>query len=156
MKTKILISLFALSICSCSDLDNDLIANISETNNSVNTFRNSSVSIDGGLDAWSRNGNCVRGSGNCAYAIVEEHDFSTDTFPVTFKITGEDEITLEYKFAKEGEDNDNILTFNRDISIPTTICAGLGVFSIDILAGNYPIDYSTNTNGRVILSAIIN
>ncbi len=78
-----------------------------------------------------------------------------DTFPVTFKLTGEDEITLDYKVSSKGEDEDNILTFNIDISVPAAICAELRVSSITVLAGNYPIDYSSNANGTVTLTAAI-
>lgn len=142
---------------SCSNDDNDIILpETHEINNSAGIMRNYSVAIDAGLAAWSKRRSCVRGSGNCAYAIVEENNFGEDTFPVTLKLADDGKIALDYKVSNEGEDEDNMLTFNTDISIPATICSELGVSSIRILSGSYPINYNNNVNGTVLLTAEIN
>ncbi|GEM_PF-6839420 len=116
----------------------------------------SSAFANASLEAWSETGNCIRGSGNCAMAIVGGiQKKSEGYFPINLSIIDNDKILIKYSSEKKSDDNSNVLNFRNDVLVPSTISENLDKSSITILTGGYEITHSEDGSKTVIVRATI-
>lgn len=128
-----------LFVFSCSS-NNDL-EEVKPTENNEKIF-----SVDARILGFSRHRNCTRGEGNCAWAIVKDNtkNISEKGFPVKLSLIDNNTLSIDFTSSKKGEDTDNILYLENDITLPAELSKELLMPSITIPAGNYKINSFEN------------
>lgn len=108
------------------------------------------VQTEGWVNAHSFKRKCLRGNGNCAYAVVSEDLNSESCHPVTIRLISDNKLSIIYNIPVEQEDG-NFLNVETPINIPDVISHKLGKKTISINQGVYEIIYNNNSNGERIV-----
>jgi len=100
--------------------------------------------------------NCIKGSGNCMIAIVDDtYQGVEGTKPIILSLISPTEMKIQNQNDIENEDGE-FLEFNVQTAIPQSLCSNLGVNSISIVSGTYFTDKSQNPYGNTIVTIISN
>ena len=107
------------------------------------------------LRGWSKAGNCLRGYGDCAIAIVSDQYLGEENgMPVTLTIKDNAQLVIDNSIKKVNEDGDK-LTFSGDFTLPVKIADELGYSSVTIKAGEYDTKYDVNVNGQTVIEVLL-
>jgi hypothetical protein len=109
------------------------------------------VQTEGWVNAHSFKRKCLRGNGNCAYAVVSEDLNSESCNPVTIRLITDNKLSIIYNIPVEQEDG-NFLNVETPINLPDLISHKLGKKTISINRGVYEIQYNNYTNGERIVN----
>jgi hypothetical protein len=89
------------------------------------------------------------GFGICKITVDIDLDFSSLRVPAIATLEG-NALTLELQKRPEG--NENVMVIDEDIVLDSVTAHALGSHGMKVLAGAYPVDYSSNPNGTVRLN----
>lgn len=107
------------------------------------------------LRGWSKAGNCLRGYGDCAIAIVSDQYIGEENgMPVSLSLTQDSQLVIANTIKKVNEDGDK-LTFSGDLTLPAKNASELGYSSVTIKAGEYYTKYDVNTNGQTVVDVVL-
>lgn len=106
------------------------------------------------LRGWSMRGNCLRGRGNCAWALTDDAYTAQDgEIPVKLTLVNNQQMVIT---RLESVTDDGDLTFNNDVALSKGLAAALGKTSIKVVKGSYTWQYPTrNSYGAATVSIIV-
>jgi hypothetical protein len=108
------------------------------------------VQTEGWVNAHSSKRKCLRGNGNCDYAVVSEDLNSESCNPVTIRLIRDNKLSIIYNIPVELEDG-NFLHVESPVNLPDVISHKLGKKTISINQGVYEILYNNYSNGERIV-----
>jgi len=120
----------------------------------ISSATNSSA-VSAAAGGWSDQSNCLRDYGNCGWCVTAAlSNYAANQMPIDISIAGPGRIVISYQRAlTQGDDKDIVLA--NDVTVPSDVCADLGVTSIVLRAGTYTASYTSNNNGDYTLRAVI-
>ena len=124
------------------------ISTIEPTTKAIHTRQQ--VQTDGWVNAHSYKRKCLRGNGDCAWAVVSENLNSESCNPVTITLITDNKLSIIYNIPVELEDG-NFLHIETPINLPDIISQKLGKNTISINQGVYEILYNNYSNGERIV-----
>ncbi len=98
--------------------------------------------------------NCLSSKGNCGWAVYEEGTISVShQWPVGLSVVADNKLMISNLGSDNSEDGDLIIP--SSLYLPSNLAASLGATSVQILSGTYVYDYTSNSDGDVIVDVVI-